>query len=101
MIEYISEWIFAPFAALSYFYLMFHLDKQFRENRKISDEEFLMMLARKNQCSEYDLFHRSAAQWNISNKIIIEKDFKGYLIEGDMPYYVKDFVRKERVAASV
>ena len=45
--------------------------------------------------SEYDLFYKSAEAWSLSGDRI-EKDFKRYMAEQIMPYYAKDFVRKNR-----
>ena len=45
--------------------------------------------------SEYDLFHKSAEGWSVSNDRI-EQDFKRYMSEQVLPHYAQDFVRKNR-----
>ena len=45
--------------------------------------------------TEYDLFHKSAEGWSVSNDKI-EQDFKHYMSEQVMPHYAQDFVRKNR-----
>ena len=43
--------------------------------------------------TEYDLFCISAEDWSVSvNRI--DQDFKRYMIDESLPYYVQDFVRK-------
>ena len=95
-----NDWntILFPLFVLLYIYLLYRVEKQFRRQRTLSDEEFLAYLARVYSCSEYDLFHAAAEEWNLSGAPI-DEDFKDYLKEGDMPYYVKDFIRKARKEA--
>ena len=45
--------------------------------------------------TEYDLFHKSAEGWSVSNEKI-EQDFKRYMSEQVMPHYAQDFVRKNQ-----
>jgi hypothetical protein len=45
--------------------------------------------------TEYDLFSKSAENWSISDDRI-EKDFKRYMANQDMPHYAKDFLRKNK-----
>ena len=102
MIEVLNgSWnsIILPFIVLIYIYLLYRIEKRFHRQRALTDEEYLAYLARVYGCSEYDLFHAAATEWNLSGESI-EEDFKTYLIEGDMPYYVKDFVRKARKEAN-
>lgn len=97
---YNYEWnpILFPLFVLLYIYLLYRIEKQFRRQRTLTDEEYLTYLARIYACSEYDLFHAAAEEWNISG-VNIDEAFKTYLKEGDMPYYVKDFIRKAREEA--
>ena len=75
--------------------LMRKLNQQVIKNRILSDEEFIAYLARKSECSEYDIFHTSSENWHVP-KATIEHDFRKYLRRGHLPYYVKDYVRKAR-----
>lgn len=45
--------------------------------------------------SVYDTFHKSAEGWQVS-KDRIEKDFRIYLASQNVPYYVKDFIRRSQ-----
>ena len=45
--------------------------------------------------TEYDLLHRSAKNWSVSGHKI-DQDFRIYMAEQVMPYYAKDFVRKNQ-----
>lgn len=86
------------FLALAYFFFIFRLNRSERAkalNRPLSDADCLWRLARKRECSEYDIFGESTGNWQVP-RIKIEEDFKGYLINGDLPYYVRDYLRKNR-----
>jgi hypothetical protein len=43
--------------------------------------------------TEYDLFRKSAKDWAVSDDRI-EQDFRRYMSDQVLPYYVKDFVRR-------
>ena len=45
--------------------------------------------------TEYDLLRKSAENWSVSGNII-DQDFKSYMADHVMPYYAKDFVRKNQ-----
>ena len=45
--------------------------------------------------SEYDLFHKSAEGWPVSEDKI-KRDFKRYMSDQFLPHYAQDFVRKNR-----
>ena len=45
--------------------------------------------------TEYDLLHQSAENWSVSGNRI-DQDFKSYMADQVMPYYAKDFVRKNQ-----
>ncbi len=87
--------ILFPLFVLLYIYLLYRVEKRFYHQRALTDEEYLAYLARVYACSEYDLFHAAAEEWNLSGAGV-DEDFKTYLKEGNMPYYVKDFIRKGR-----
>jgi len=87
------EMILYPLGVLLYFQLMRYLERRFSEKRGVTDEEWLWIAARDCHCSEYDIFHMAAKEWHIPSQRI-EGDFKSYLVDFLMPYYVKDFIRK-------
>ena len=66
-----------------------------RRHRRVGDEEFLAWMAADRKCSEYDLFLLAAGDWQVANARV-EGDFKQYLMQGIVPHYVRDFVRKNR-----
>jgi len=43
--------------------------------------------------TEYELFCKSAEDWSVSHNRI-DQDFKRYMIDERLPYYVTDFIRK-------
>lgn len=69
------------------------LEKRHRLRRKISDEEILFLLSRRLETSEFRLFCLAAEAWKVSRQKV-ESDFKAYLLQDRIPYYVRDFVRK-------
>ncbi|MEJ2313701.1 MAG: hypothetical protein P8Y85_02775 [Nitrospirota bacterium] len=60
--------------------------------RKKEDSDLLFEMARRSRCSEYDIFISAAKEWAIPEDRI-DEDFKAYLLEGVMPFYVRAFVR--------
>lgn len=72
-----------------------YIETHERRNRHVGDEEFLAGMAADRKCSEYDLFLLAAEDWQVSNARV-EGDFKRYLMQGILPHYVRDFVRKNR-----
>jgi hypothetical protein len=73
------------------------IEKASAKTRTISDEEHLLHLARLRRCSEYDIFKRSATLWHVSEEEI-QRSFKKYLLTGFLPHYVRDYVRKNKLA---
>jgi len=71
-----------------------------QRNRHVSDEEYLASMAANRKCSEYDLFLVAAERWHVTAPQV-EDDFKRYLLQGILPHYVRDFVRKNRCADDV
>ncbi len=93
----VFEWkmILLPMAAFLYIGLLRHLDFRHAARRTITDGEYLAAIARRCTTSEYALFHVASETWRIP-ATRVEEDFKCYLIEGHMPHYVRDFVRRAR-----
>ena len=71
-----------------------------RRNLQVSDEEYLASMAVNRKCSEYDLFLEAGESWQTGTSQV-EDDFKQYLIQGILPHYVRDYVRKNRCADDV
>jgi hypothetical protein len=71
-------------------------EKAAARKRVISDEEYLLHLARVNKCSEYDIFRTAGELWRIPQPVILQH-FKAYLLKGLLPHYVRDYVRKNKL----
>lgn len=69
------------------------LEKRRNASRKPTEEEMLFFLARATETSEFDQFMRAAEQWDISRHKV-ESDFNRYLFHSNLPYYVRDYLRK-------
>ena len=59
----------------------------------ISIEDYLQKITHITGFSTYEIFRRSAEDWHVSADRI-DRDFKTYLSNLTVPYYVKDFVRR-------
>lgn len=59
----------------------------------ISIEDYLQKITHITGFSTYEIFRRSAEDWHVSADRI-DRDFKRYLSNLTIPYYVKDFVRR-------
>jgi hypothetical protein len=73
------------------------IEKSSAKTREISEEEYLLHLARLNRCSEYDIFLRAGKLWHVSEQEV-SGGFKEYLLKGILPHYVRDYVRKNKLA---
>ena len=58
-------------------------------------DDYLRKITRVTGHSAYDTFYKSAEGWQVS-KDRIEVDFGIYLASQNVPYYVKDFIRKNQ-----
>jgi hypothetical protein len=79
---------------LIYLMVLRYFDKKQARVRPLTEGEYLYKMARIRESSEYDIFLLSAKEWNITSKNKIDEDFKDYLLKEQMPYYVKDYIRK-------
>jgi len=85
--------ILAILAALGYFELMRRIDRHWANRTPLSDEERLWNHARNQGISEHEVFNRAAAGWSLGPQTA-DVDFKVYLQSGDLPHYVRDYLRK-------
>ncbi len=60
-----------------------------------STEDYLFKIARITGTSEYDIFIKAAETWPVS-QAMVGGDFKKYLLHQTVPYYVNDFIRKNK-----
>lgn len=58
-------------------------------------ESYIYKIARATGNSEYDVFSKAAEGWSIPHERI-KQDFRVYLSQQSVPYYVNDFVRKKK-----
>jgi hypothetical protein len=96
----LNGWSLFYYFILAFVYILFihyldRIEKRRHRNTPMSDEECLLRLARKQGCSEYDIFFQATGSWNI-DKRRVEDDFNRYLTAGHMPYYVRDYIRRNR-----
>ena len=61
--------------------------------RKLNEAELLAKLALISPDTEFDIFRMAAQEWHVPESRISD-DFKGYLLEGLIPYYVNSYLRK-------
>jgi hypothetical protein len=71
------------------------LEKRHNRKRRLNDPEYLFCLARAMGVSEFDVFLKAAEDWEVS-KERVEADFRDYLLQGLMPYYLNDYLRRKR-----
>ncbi|BBO75845.1 hypothetical protein DSCW_32620 [Desulfosarcina widdelii] len=91
----ILDWpmLLAILAVLAYFELMRRLDRYWANRNPLTDEERLWNHARNQGISEHEVFKRAAAGWSRGPQTA-DADFKAYLKTGDLPHYVRDYLRK-------
>jgi len=92
---FIFDWpmLLAILAAVAYFELMRRLDRYWANRNPLTDEERLWNHSRNQGISEHAVFKRAAAGWTLGPQTA-DADFKAYLKTGDMPHYVRDYLRK-------
>jgi hypothetical protein len=69
--------------------------KRLFHGRTMTMEDYIYKIARVTGNSEYEIFCKSAESWPI-NEEKIERDFSVYLSDRTVPYYVIDFIRKNK-----
>ena len=87
--------IFIILLAGKLFQVFYRVNKKISCHRPVSMEDYLFKISRVTGKSEYDIFCKSAEDWPVSEKKI-NQDFSRYLSQQTVPYYVNDFVRKNK-----
>ena len=77
------------------FQILHGLNKKLIYEQPVTIEDQLYKISRITGKSEYDVFCKSAENWPITGEKI-DQDFKSYLLHQRVPYYVVDFVRKNK-----
>lgn len=95
----LTDWKVLAFFVLviCYYESMRLIDQRWANRGPLSDSEHLTFMARKRGISEYELFRIAAKTWNLPESRV-DTDFKDYLLHEHMPHYLKDLVRRDRLA---
>ena len=90
-----SQWeiLLLVLAGFAYVMLVQHLAKKDARPRVLNEAELLAKLALMGPNNEYDIFRVSAREWHLAENRIAG-DFREYLLEGLIPYYVNSYLRK-------
>jgi hypothetical protein len=65
---------------------------RFRQHEyEYADDELVRILAMEAEVSEYEIFERAARVWNREGSV--HEAFKKYLFTGNMPWWVREYVR--------
>ena len=78
---------------VAYLLLIQYLAKREVRPRRLTEAELLVKLARVGPYNEFEIFCSAAHRWHVSAGQVND-DFKKYLLEGLIPYYVNSFLRK-------
>jgi len=94
--KFIITQIIIVFGAI-YIVLLFGtlLKKRYALDKPVSIPAYLFKISRLTGKSEYDIFCKAAEEWPVSGEQI-GQDFRRYLAHQHIPYYVNDFVRKNK-----
>ena len=74
---------------------LYHRWKRRFNGQPVSMPGYIYKAARIRGTSEYEVFCKAAESWPVSDRKI-EQDFKTYLLDQHVPYYVADFIRKHQ-----
>lgn len=94
----VAAWIFQLCLALAILWalrMIFPLIKKEHAVRSLTTDEYLAKMARVCNCSVYDLFHLAASTWRVSRQRV-DADFKAYITDDLIPYYVTDLIRRHK-----
>ena len=75
------------------FWTLYRKVQQYSQTDLEERENSLYKVSLETGQTEYDLFRKSAKDWAVSDDRI-EQDFRRYMSDQVLPYYVKDFVRR-------
>jgi hypothetical protein len=87
--------LFIVLLAGALFRTMFRWNKATFTDKPVTMADYLFKIARVTGNSEYDVFLKASEEWPIPAQQI-EEDFKTYLLDQSVPYYVRDFVRRNK-----
>lgn len=81
------------FAGIAFVLLIYAFERSFRKRKKADSDE-LFELSRLMRCSEHEIFRMAGKNWNVPESRIKEY-FKGYLFYNDIPFYVRNYIRRQ------
>ena len=71
------------------------LTKKLRQNKPVDVAGYIFKITRVTNKNEYDVFYKAAEDWPVSVEQI-ENDYQRFVVEQRIPYYVNDFIRKNK-----
>ena len=71
------------------------LKKRLRQNKPVDVAGYIFKITRITNKNEYEVFCKAAEDWPVSREQI-DTDFRRYVVEQRIPYYVNDFIRKNK-----
>ncbi|MBT8356759.1 MAG: hypothetical protein HKO79_12630 [Desulfobacterales bacterium] len=71
------------------------LKKRYIPYKPLTVPGYIFKITRITDKSEHDVFCKAAEDWPVS-KEQIEQDYKRFMLEERVPYYVNDFIRKNK-----
>lgn len=77
------------------FWVIYRKFKKDSQDELVAKENSLYKISLATGRTEYNLLHKSAEEWAVSRDRI-DQDFRRYMAHQVLPYYAKDFVRKNR-----
>ncbi len=98
MINFLIDTFIAVCAVMLIGYMIRYQLRRIHESNKadqIPVDDYLLKITQATGISAYDTFCKSAENWRVS-AATIDHDFKIYLASQTVPYYVKDFIRKNK-----
>ncbi|GBE03062.1 hypothetical protein BMS3Bbin06_01630 [bacterium BMS3Bbin06] len=75
-----------------FFLLLILIRLLFKKMNITTEIDDMVDASRKMDCSEFEIFRKAGERWNFSNGKVKE-DFKRYLWFGELPFYVKDYLK--------
>jgi len=76
-------------------HVLMKLSDRFFGFRPATLPDYIYKIARVTGTSEYEVFCKSAEHWQVGREAI-ERDFHAYLAQQAVPYYVTDFIRRNK-----
>ena len=95
MLYFLIDTFIAVCAVTLIVYTIRYQLRRLYNSNQISIDDYLYKITQATGISAYDTFCKSAETWRVSTARI-DRDFKIYLATQTVPFYVKDFIRKNQ-----